>query len=150
MNWYNKRPILFHLDKLQTSFSFYKQLEKLIHIIVFLNCILFINFKNSSSLLFLFVKLDKILLGTYVICVIGCTVIKSAIICMACIGLKAFCFFSSICYCLHFECLHYYGLLDTFRAHGCSQIRPTIGSWGHQCFHMIASQILAEKSINKK
>ena len=46
-------------------------------------------------LLLLFIELDKLFLGIYIICVIDCTVIKSTIIHETFIhGLKVFCVFS--------------------------------------------------------
>ena len=58
---------------------------------------------NLISLL-LFIELGKILLGIYVICVIDCNIIKSAIVHTTCIiGSKVFCIFACVCYCVHFE-----------------------------------------------
>ena len=57
--------------------------------------------------LLLFIELDKVFLGIYVIiCVINCTVFKSAIVHTTCIDLKIFCsIFACVCYCVHFEYL---------------------------------------------
>ena len=41
-------------------------------------------------------------------------------------------------------------VLDALRAYGCTQMRQSIGSWGHWCAHMKAFLILTEKSINEK
>ena len=97
------------------------------------------------SLLLLFIELDKILLRIYVICVIDCTVIKISIAHTTCIGLKVFCIFACVCYCVLNVCIvRHYGLLDAPRAHRCAQMRPSICSWGHRCPHLREFQIFTE------
>ena len=54
------------------------------------------NWLKLVYLLMLFIKLDKILLGIYVICVIDCTMIKSVIIHATCTGLEVFFILNSI------------------------------------------------------
>ena len=60
---------------------------------------------NLISLLILFIELGKILLDIHAICLIDCTVIKSAIVHTTCIGSKVFCILACVCYCVHFEYL---------------------------------------------
>jgi hypothetical protein len=62
---------------------------------------------NLISFLLLFIESNKILLGIYVICVIDFTMIKNAIVHTTCIGLKVFCVFAYVCYCVWVSVYYY-------------------------------------------